>query len=63
MLLLMHDGVSGSHKFAYYCLRVAFESIGLATPNIVYNSLPKIMAGVSTKRDVIGQVKRNIQRS
>ena len=62
-LLLKHDGVSSSHKFSYYCLKVAFESIGLSTPNIVFTSLPKIMAGVSTKRDVIGQVKRNIHRS
>ena len=56
------DTVSKVHLFSKSCILASYKASGFSKPRVVYSSLPKVMAKVSTKRSVLGRVKRRINQ-
>ena len=54
------DGVSKMHLFTQSCLLTSYKASGTAKPRIVFSSLPRVIARISTKRKVLGMVKKRI---
>ena len=59
-ILIKYDAVSESHNFSKNCIISAISSIEHEKPSIVYTSQQKLIVGISSKRDILGKVKRSL---
>ena len=59
-VLIKYDAVSESHNFSKNCILAAIDSIDYEKPSIVYTSQQKLIVGISSKRDILGKVKRSL---
>ena len=54
------DAVSRMHLFSRSCILESYRASGAARPRIVFSSLPRVMSRISTKRKVLGMVKKRL---
>lgn len=58
ILNLKFDGVTKMHLFTQRCILRSYKASSTAKPRIIFSSLPRVMARISSKRKVLATVKK-----